>query len=63
MSSHWKDLLVWQRIHDFVLTIYKLIATFPQEERFHIIDQIRRAASSVPVNIVKDIQYNQRNNL
>ena len=53
MSSHWKDLLVWQRSHDFVLTIYKLIATFPQEERFHLIDQIKRAASSVPANIVE----------
>lgn len=53
MANHWKDLLVWQRSHDFVLTIYKLIATFPQEERFHLIDQIKRAASSVPANIVE----------
>lgn len=53
MSNHWKDLLVWQRSHDFVLTIYKLLATFPREERFHIIDQIKRAASSVPANIVE----------
>lgn len=53
MSSHWKDLLVWQRSHDFVLTIYKLIATFPQDEKFHLIDQLKRAASSVPANIVE----------
>ncbi len=46
-------MLVWKRSHDFVLTIYKLIATFPQSERFHLTDQLKRAASSVPANIVE----------
>ena len=60
MSSHWKELLVWQRSHDFVLIIYKLIATFPQDERFHLTDQLKRAASSVPANIVEGHSRNSK---
>ena len=47
------ELKVWQRSHALVLQVYRLSATFPQEERFGLTSQIRRAATSVPSNIAE----------
>ena len=48
-----KDLRVWQKAHELVLEIYKLTQSFPSEEKFGLVSQLRRAASSVPTNIVE----------
>ena len=48
-----EKLEVWQLSRTFVTTIYKLISTFPHEERYALCDQIRRAAISVPSNIAE----------
>ncbi|MCF8262641.1 MAG: four helix bundle protein [Melioribacteraceae bacterium] len=47
------DLIVWQKAHNLVLQVYKDTASFPSEEKFGITSQIRRAAISVPANIVE----------
>lgn len=47
------DLKVWQRSHALVLKLYPLTATFPAEERFGVVSQLRRAATSVPANIAE----------
>jgi four helix bundle protein len=51
--TNYKDLLVWQKAHILALTVYKLTRTFPLDERFGLVQQIRRSASSVPTNIVE----------
>ena len=48
-----RDLLVWQKSHALVLEIYKITQSFPKEERFGLVAQIRRSASSIPTNIVE----------
>ena len=48
-----KDLLVWQKAHSLVLEIYKVTQSFPQEEKFGLVSQLRRASSSIPTNIVE----------
>jgi len=53
MSHPWKDLIVWQKAHELVLLIYKYTAEFPDNERFGLISQIRRSATSVAANIVE----------
>jgi four helix bundle protein len=47
------DLKVWQRSHKLTLELYRLTASFPSDERFGLVSQIRRAAVSVPANIVE----------
>jgi four helix bundle protein len=47
------DLLVWQKAHQYVLTVYKLTATFPKHETYGLASQMRRAAVSVAANIVE----------
>jgi four helix bundle protein len=53
MNRHWKDLKAWKQSHDLVLSIYELVRAFPNEEKFSLTDQIKRAAYSVPSNIVE----------
>ena len=47
------ELRVWQASHALVLTIYRVSAGFPAEERFGLASQLRRAALSVPTNIAE----------
>jgi len=49
----WKDLEVWKKAHSLVLEMYKMTSKFPQHERYGLVDQLRRAAYSVPANIVE----------
>ncbi len=39
--------------HSLVLDIYKITTYFPDSERFGIISQMRRAAYSIPANIIE----------
>lgn len=47
------DLKVWQRSHALVLQVYRMTPEFPEDERFGLISQIRRAAASAPANIAE----------
>ena len=47
------QLKVWQKTHELVLEIYRLTAKFPRTEIYGLINQLKRAAYSVPVNIVE----------
>ncbi len=53
MVNSFEDLIIWQKAHKLTLTIYEITKDFPQSERFGLINQIRRAAYSIPSNIVE----------
>jgi four helix bundle protein len=48
-----KDLIVWQKAHQFVLDIYKTTKIFPKEEMYALTSQTRRAATSIAANITE----------
>src|SRR3989454_973373 len=52
-SRGYRDLLGWQRAMDLVVEAYRVSAVFPAEERYSLIEQVRRAAVSVPSNIAE----------
>ena len=48
-----KDLKAWQESMDLVITIYKLTTKFPNEEKYGLTSQLRRASVSIPSNIAE----------
>jgi four helix bundle protein len=48
-----KDLIVWQKGMDLTVAIYTLAANFPQEEKYNLTSQMKRAAVSIPSNIAE----------
>lgn len=52
-AKSFKDLLVWQKAHNLVKSIYGLSEAFPRKEMYSLTSQLRRAAVSVPANIAE----------
>ena len=50
---HWKELKVWKKSHKLVKGVYKITAKFPDEELYGLTSQLRRAAVSIPTNVVE----------
>jgi four helix bundle protein len=55
MSSikSYKDLLIWQKGFQIVVSTYRLTKAFPQEELYALTSQIKRASVSIPSNIAE----------
>lgn len=51
--QNYKDLVVWQKGIELAKLMYSLTATFPNEEKFGLVSQMRRAAVSIPSNIAE----------
>ncbi|MBQ2950047.1 MAG: four helix bundle protein [Prevotella sp.] len=52
MTYSFENLLVWQKAHRFVLETYRITRKFPEEEKYCLISQFRRAAISIEANIL-----------
>ena len=48
---NFRDLRVWQKSHHLALYVYSVTKTFPKEELYGLVSQIRRSATSIPSNI------------
>ena len=53
MASNFKDLVVWKKAMALVTDVYRLTRSFPDEEKFGLANQLRRAAVSIPSNIAE----------
>ena len=51
--KNFQGLIVWQKGHQFVLSIYNLTRQYPKDEKFGIVNQIRRSSSSICANIAE----------
>ena len=52
-QQNYEKLEIWQEAVELITKIYQITKRFPQEERFGIIDQLRRAMVSVALNIAE----------
>lgn len=48
-----KDLLAWQKSLTLAKRVYQVTGNFPTEERFGLVNQMRRCAVSIPSNIAE----------
>ena len=48
-----RQLQVWQKSHQLVLSVYQLTSSFPRDEVYGLTAQIRRAAISIPSNLAE----------
>jgi len=53
MISDHKELIVWQKSMNLVTEIYIYTKSFPKEELFGLVSQMRRCAVSIPSNIAE----------
>ena len=53
-----RDLIVWQKAMDLVVKIYKVTNDFPDEEKYGLVSQLRRAGVSVTSNIAEGFGRN-----
>ncbi|MBI5299301.1 MAG: four helix bundle protein [Deltaproteobacteria bacterium] len=49
----YRDLNVYQQSFHLALEIYQITTTFPEEERYSLVDQMRRASRSIPANLAE----------
>lgn len=52
-TKTFKDLIVWRKSYQLVLEVYRLTKGFPKEEIYGLVQQMRRAAVSIPSNIAE----------
>ena len=53
MTRCFKDLIVWQKAHSFVVLVYQATKSYPKFELFGLCSQFQRAAVSIPDNITE----------
>jgi four helix bundle protein len=53
MVQSYRELVAWNKAMELVTEIYRVTHTFPKEELFGLMSQLRRAAVSIPSNIAE----------
>ena len=53
MSYRFENLRVWQKAMDFSVKVYEVSKDLPQYEIYGLTSQIRRAVTSIPINIAE----------
>ncbi len=51
--KHFRDLRVYQAALEAAMEIFEITRNYPQEERYSLVDQIRRSSRSVCTNIAE----------
>jgi len=52
-KSYYQNLVAWKRARHLVRVVYELTDKFPDHERYGLTSQIRRASTSVPLNLAE----------
>ena len=60
MPDPYEKLTVWKLADDLVLEVYRVTTAFPLSEKYALALQLRRAALSIPTNIVEGNARNHR---
>ncbi len=61
MEKGYKKLLIWQKADELAYQVYLAAKSFPKDELYGLTSQLRRAAASIPINIVEGAGRQNRN--
>ena len=53
MTYSFENIIAWQKAHAFVLLVYRITRHFPEDEKYGLTSQFRRAAISIEANIAE----------
>ena len=59
-AKSFQDLIVWQKAHQLVLSIYRYSDNFPKTEVYGLTLQLRRASVSVAANIAEGFKKSSK---
>ena len=59
-AKDFQDLIVWQKAHQLVLSMYRFSNNFPTKEMYGLTSQTRRAVISIPANIAEGFKKKTR---
>jgi four helix bundle protein len=55
-AKTFRDLIVWQKAHPFVVSVYQAAEVFPNKKIYGLTFQVRRAAVSIPATIAEGLK-------
>jgi len=55
-----RDLDVWKEGIELAVKVYEIVQKFPNEEKYGLVDQIKRSAISIPSNIAEGAARNSK---
>ena len=61
MIQSFRDIKVYQKSYKVMIELYKKVQEFPKEELYGLTSQIKRASTSIPLNIAEG--YGKRENV
>jgi four helix bundle protein len=44
---------IWNRAMDYAVAVYQFVASLPEQEKYNLASQLRRAVTSAPLNIAE----------
>jgi four helix bundle protein len=58
MSNYrgFRDLIVYQKSCTLAMEIFEITKSFPKEEKYSLVDQVRSSSRSVPANIARPVK-------
>src|SRR6056297_3395079 len=51
--NHFSQLEAWKINHELILSIYKTVTKFPEDEKYGLVSQMKRAVTSITANIAE----------
>ena len=63
MARDFRTVRAWERAHALTLQVYRATSSFPGNERFGLLSQMRRACASIPTNVAEGCGRSTNNEL
>ena len=63
MARDFRKIAAWRRAHELTLAVYRATGSFPNDERYGLVSQMRRACASISTNVAEGCGRSTNNEL